>query len=692
MVPRYHALPQPFWAGASWSGSVLLHSAQPDAHAHVSWLYSDPIDALTVEGTAGAAALLERAEAHRRAGRWIAGFIGYDAGHALVGLEDPPHSAETAAWLGVYRGAWRFDHLSGQATPLGSAARDGHLSGTAPTGVVERNFVPPRFGAFGLDAAAYRAKLARIHAYLSAGDTYQVNFTDRFEADFDGDLLELYRALIGGHPVSYGAFVNVGGDNGLQIASLSPELFFRTDGHRIMAKPMKGTTTRGRDVAEDARLADALRNDPKSRAENVMIVDLLRNDLGRVCAHGSVRVPELFAVERYRTVQQMTSTVTGTLRDDVRLPDLFEALFPCGSVTGAPKRRTMQIIRELERGPRGVYTGAIGHVAPSGDATFSVAIRTLVRAPGPAGGRSRNSEQRGASAAERGQRAGGRSRTSAHLTLGAGGGIVADSDPAAEYRECALKARFATEPAEPFELIETLRWDDGYRFLDAHLARLERSADYFGFALDPGAVRAALLGAPGRDPGVPVLRVGLRLACSGAFDVQCVPFEVQGRGAATSRWPKPGEPEPREPEPREPKPPERSPGRPPLKVALADDRIDSGDPFQRHKTTNRARYAVATERARRNGLADILFLNERGELTEGAISNLFLEIGGELLTPPLDMGVLPGIYRGHLLETDPRAREAFLTPRDLVRANRIWLCSSLRGMREVSLQPASAPA
>jgi para-aminobenzoate synthetase/4-amino-4-deoxychorismate lyase len=383
---------------------------------------------------------------------------------------------------------------------------------------------------------------------------------------------------------------------------------------------MKGTLPRGRTPEEDAALSRELSQDPKSRAENVMIVDLLRNDLGRVCQTGSVRVPKLFTVEVYDGLLQMTSTVTGRLRPGVTAHQLFASLFPCGSVTGAPKRRAMEIIRELEARPRGIYTGAIGYLAPDGDAAFNVAIRTLT---------------------VRQERA----------ELGIGSGIVIDSKPAEEYAECLLKARFLTDSTPEFTLFETLRWEAGYPFLSAHLDRLSRSAAYFNYPLSTEAARTALLEAAKAFQPECVYRVKLSLHRDGRLTVTAHPF---------------------------------TPDAVPVRVALAATRTDSRDRFYYHKTSHRPRYAEATRWAQQHGLADVLFFNERGELTEGAISNVFIERGGELLTPPLASGLLPGIYRQHLLATRANAREAVLSERDLDSADAIYLCSALRGLRRVS--------
>jgi para-aminobenzoate synthetase/4-amino-4-deoxychorismate lyase len=389
---------------------------------------------------------------------------------------------------------------------------------------------------------------------------------------------------------------------------------------------MKGTMPRGLDLQEDALAALALQNDEKNRSEHVMIVDLLRNDLGRICAPGSVHVPDLFTIERYDTLHQMTSTVTGSVLPEKKYYEIFRALFPSGSITGAPKIRTMQIIRDLEAKPRGIYTGAIGHITPDRSATFNVAIRTLTLNDG-----------------------------NAHM--GVGGGIVADSEPAAEYRECLLKTAFLTRLPTDFQLIETILYsksdpDGHFYLLDLHLNRLAASAAYFDFPCDTTAIRQQLSALSGSLTESPQYRIRLLLYPDGRTTVTSLPLV---------------------------------PSKPTGRIHIATERTLSTDLFLRHKTTRRRFYDQSYKDAVAAGFDDVLFVNERNELTEGAISNLIVRRGDKLLTPPLTSGVLPGIYRRHLLETNPHAEETVLTLEDLRTADAIYICNSVRGMNEVHL-------
>ena len=617
MVARFFELPERFYELIQASDqAVLLQSSKPSPTERYSWLFLEPQAFLTLDSTTSPEAFFTALEQHQRAGCYVTGYLAYEAGYRLLGLPTPPAPSYPLAQFGVYRQALRFDHLTNQ------------VEGSFP-GIASLKPVPgvPHLDHlhFGIDGRTYLQRLEQIQAYLNAGDSYQINFTDAYTFDLDGDALELYRRLTHAQRVSYAAFLKL---PEIQIACLSPELFFRIDQGVITTRPMKGTLSRGRTLPEDDAQALELATNDKSRAENVMIVDLLRNDLGRVCETGSIRVPALFEVERFESLLQMTSTVQGRLRKDVTLHELFGSLFPCGSVTGAPKRRSMEIIQELEREPRGVYTGAIGFLSPEGDAVFNVAIRTLVM-----------------------QGRQGR--------MGAGSGIVHDSVPEAEYAECALKARFLTHTRPSFELFETLRWEGDYALLHDHLARLEASALYFAYPFSKTAAEQLLLDKAKTFRPETVYRVKLRLSIEGELQAEAQPFSP----LLTH----------------------------PFYVTLSPDRTNSQDPFLYHKTTHRPLYDAAIQQAQEQGLADLLFLNERGELTEGAISNVFIEKDGLLFTPPLTSGVLPGIYRQMLIRTG-KAIEHVLYTKDLLDADTIYLGNALRGLRSVTLKSTAAVA
>src|SRR5215469_278394 len=396
-----------------------------------SLLYTEPEEIVAAHGPSEVNASLDAVSSGLARGLHAAGFFSYELGYCLEpkfnGLL-PTERSLPLFWIGLFRAP----------QPLDDAGTRAWLEAH---GAAERAKISDLRLSWSRDQ--YREAFNKVEDYIAAGDVYQINLTLKYLFVFEGDPLALYATLRCKQRVAYGALIHT---EDLDILSLSPELFFRREGKHMSTRPMKGTAPRGRTPREDARTKTWLAMDEKQRAENLMIVDLLRNDLGRVAKIGSVEVTDLFTVETYRSVHQMTSGISAELRSDMGLKDMLRALFPCGSVTGAPKVRAMEIIGELEGGPRGIYTGAIGHIAPSGDAQFNVAIRTVVLSNGKG-------------------------------EMGIGGGIVSDSKEESEFEECLLKAQFLTKPDAPFELIETLRYEraKGFHLLERHLARLQSS-------------------------------------------------------------------------------------------------------------------------------------------------------------------------------------------------------------------------
>lgn len=604
---RWHSLPPCVYTRVDRSvGAVLLESA-PGTERD-SRLFLHPEKTLVAASPDEIPALLADLEAATQSKKFAAGFFAYEAGAAFEptsSLGAPP-LGEPLAWFGIFSCCHSFDHTTGKF-------RDGFFVDEA---------APATAGAeadFSIDEPTYTKKIEAVHAAIRSGDVYQLNLTAPFRVRIAGPAAGLYAHLRARQPAAYSAFVHW--QETRRILSLSPELFFHREGRHITTRPMKGTVQRGRTTAEDRVQANWLRNDEKNRAENLMIVDLLRNDLGRIATLGSVKVTELFAVERHPTLWQMTSTVEAELPPATTLAAILRALFPCGSITGAPKIRAMQLLNALEGAPRGIYTGSIGYAGPEGT-TFNVAIRTLAL-NGNAG------------------------------TMGVGGGIVIDSTAADEFRECLLKARFLTAPAAPeFALLESLRWENGYPRLDLHLDRLADSADFFDFFLDRDAVRETLLHEEKTFGDARPRKVRLLLDRAGSLSVTSEPIASQSG---------------------------------PLRVVLSKETTDSKDLFLFHKTTQRALYTRAFAEAAREGFADVLFFNERGELTEGAISNVFLVLDGQWCTPPVTCGLLDGVERRHLLATRPAIVERILTRADLERAEAVYLSNAVRGLRRVRL-------
>jgi para-aminobenzoate synthetase/4-amino-4-deoxychorismate lyase len=590
---------------------VLLDDCHASPEAPTSRLYTGHVQTLACANATGLGTLLQQAQQALERGLHAVLLCDYELGEGLHRIAARPSSGPGAQVL-LFSTCRRLDADQADAWLA-------QMAGDAPAGIAGLHA--------GEDAERFSHAIARIHAWLEAGDAYQINYTWRFHFDAWGEPAALYRRLRARQPVPYGALALL--PDGQSLLSLSPELFMRQTGRALTAQPMKGTAAASGNATRDAETAAEMRQDPKTRAENLMIVDLLRNDFGRVADTGSVGVPALFQVERFGAVLQMTSTVTATRRADMDMGQVLAALFPCGSVTGAPKRRAMQIIRELEDTPRGIYTGAIGWLEASGDFCLSVPIRTLALAPPQGGVRSG--------------------------VLGVGAGIVHDSRAADEYAECLQKARFLTGLAQPFTLFETMRASraGGCAHLHRHLARLAASAQYFGFGYDEAALRAALDAACAALPdGAHALK--LVLAFDGSASIASSPL---------APWPQP------------------------VTVLLAAQPTRADDLFLRHKTSLRERYDSAWRAAQAEGAFDTLFHNERGELTEGGRSNVFLLLDGAWLTPPLNAGVLPGVMRSMLLE-DPAwaAREARLTVDDLGHAQQLVVCNALRGAMPASLR------
>jgi para-aminobenzoate synthetase/4-amino-4-deoxychorismate lyase len=505
-------------------------------------------------------------------GRHVAGWLGYELGHAL----EPRLAARTGRGPLLRLGV--FDAPSDAPPPV---------IGRAWAGAAVPEW----------REAEYAARFPRVKDLIAAGDIYQANLSFRARFPFLGAPRALYENLLAASGARHCGFVD---DGERQVLSLSPELFFDLDaGGGITVRPMKGTAPRGDD---DGAARRRLAASEKDRAENLMIVDLIRNDLSRIGT--GVAVTDLFRVETYPTLHTMVSTVTAKKRDGVGAGDILKALFPCGSVTGAPKIRAMEILHDLESSPRGAYCGAVGYFAPDGSARFNVAIRTLTIRGGQG-------------------------------EMGIGGGVVQDSQMESEYAECLLKARFF-QPA-PLQLIETLRWEDGFARLARHLGRMEASARIFQMPFDGAAAMQAL-----------------EQAVAGKTGAQRVRLTLDGAGAYVATT-----------APLDPNPPHWI-------WRLSDTPTFSGDVLLAHKTSRRELYD-----APHPGVDEVIFTNERGEVTEGARSNIFVKRGEMLLTPPLSSGVLPGILRAELIGQG-KAREAVLTPGDL--DGEIYFGNSLRGL------------
>jgi para-aminobenzoate synthetase/4-amino-4-deoxychorismate lyase len=615
---------------------VFLDTSRSDSENNQSFLFLESTARLDFYTGEDPESFVTEMERMLDDGYYLAGWLSYEFGYLLEPqlakfLPVGAKKGDLLASFGVFLEPLSFDHGTGYSSwPMDEPVA------SLPEFKIDKLH-------FSQEKESYLDAICRIKEYIIAGDTYQVNYTLKLLFDFSGSALAFYKDLRRNQSVAYGAIVNLGDE---QILSLSPELFFRIENDSILVRPMKGTMKRGRSFAEDQRFCEDLREDIKNRSENVMIVDLLRNDLGRLnrqFGDKKVVTKSLFDVERYESFLGMTSTITaetdGTVLGKVSMLDFLKALFPCGSVTGAPKIRTMEIIRELEKSPRGVYTGAIGYFAPDGTGTFNVPIRTL-------------------------RLAGGKGE------MGIGSGIVYDSDPQQEWEECLLKAHFLTKPVTEFVLIETLLWEpeSGYWLLDEHLKRLEQSAFYFSFSFSKEDVIEALNKREDKEKCIgKSCRVRLTLQKDGTVETvsqQCSPPLLQSL----------------------PEKPVLARQNLPC-ISLSEKKTDSISPWFYHKTSNRKLFQDEFAKASRLGLFDIVFCNEKHELTEGCISNLIVLLDGNYYTPPVSCGLLAGTMRKHLLcSSTVKLHEKVITSEDLQRADAIFCCNSVRGVVQVSLK------
>jgi para-aminobenzoate synthetase / 4-amino-4-deoxychorismate lyase len=607
----WHPLPRTFRVSAAQAyRSVLLETAKSSTEDDRSFLFLHPLTELIAWKAQDLEWLMEAIDRHLASGLYVAGYFSYECGESFVGLateaSDQPQANEPLAWLGVFEKPIKFRH------------RDGALyGGPLPDTVAGEEYNAAELISDGLQISKsdYCNRIKRVQEYLAAGHSYQVNFTDRIRGRTQSSHQALYETMLRRQPVSFAGYINHATST---ILSFSPEMFYCTSQGKITVRPMKGTWPRGVNLDLDRRAEQLLVQDEKNRSEHVTIVDLMRNDVGRICTPGTVEVEKLFSVERYNTLLQMTSTISGSLQDQLSPAQVFRSLFPAGSITGAPKRRTMEIIRELESQPRGIYTGAIGYFAPGGEACFNVAIRTMTL-------------------------------KGSTFRLGVGGGITLDSNEDMEYEECLLKGSFITRERPPFSLLETIRCSSDIPLLDLHMSRLASSAAYFGIHYNDKALRADLLRIA-KDNEDEVRKIRVELSEGGEWKISVSPLD-------DTPWL----------------------GR----VLLASTSTDSQNVFIHHKTTNRKFYDDHLAAARDAGFDEVLFRNEKDQLTECAISNIFVFMKGRWFTPALSCGVLPGVQRTIQLQSSDPVIETELSIQDLQHVERFVVCNALRGVRQV---------
>jgi para-aminobenzoate synthetase/4-amino-4-deoxychorismate lyase len=576
-------------------------------------IFTDPVKLLSCTKTEYVKDTLKELEEALSQGCYAAGFISYEAGAAFdtafpsCRLNDFP-----LVWFGIYDKAPEI--FDPEKEEIFAACED----------------LQPE-----LSETEYHAAIGGILDDIKAGNIYQVNFTFRLRGGKTGNPWRLFKALFLRHPMPYAAFINTGDS---QIVSLSPEMFLERKGTKLFNSPMKGTIKRSRDPLKDSSNAGFLKTDPKNTAENLMIVDMVRNDLGRICKPGSIYVDPLFHVDSYATLHQMISTVHGEIKPDTNFSEIIRAVFPAASITGAPKIAAMHRIRKLEKSPRKIYTGSIACIYPNQDFCMNVAIRTLIC--------SENSTE-----------------------LGVGGGIVYDSGKNAELEEALLKSKFIHAAEPDFQILETMLFENGINDLDKHLNRMAKSAKFFNFKFDKEATEKFVItklkdvatAVPSRAPSAPLeteaatkLRIRLLLNFKGELELQAFPLKADGWGTDSA------------------------------KVKLSEAHTSSNDIFLRHKTTRREFYNKQFHDAVDAGYDEIIFTNERGEISEGAISNIFIQTpDGSWYTPPLSCGLLPGIWRAASVKK-LNAEEKIIYIEDLKNAKQIIIGNSVRGEITVS--------
>ncbi len=590
---------------------ALLDDSKSSPSKSKNLLFSNPQHEIIANKEGELAPALEKIEQYKKQGLHLCGYLSYEAGYYFIDKTIARKIKKNQQPLLYFIAFKDLQHPSHDEIEACFKRADLFPESQLCLHDLQLNVSKP----------AYLKAIEKIKKYITAGDTYQINYTLKYKFKLQGTASALYKALRKKQPVEFGALLNFPES---KIVSLSPELFIKKSGDTLTSKPMKGTAKRGKDKQEDDAIVSFLKSDSKTLSENVMIVDLIRNDFGRVCQIGSVHVKNLFQVQTFKSLHQMISTVKGTLKKNLSFSDLLHALFPCGSITGAPKIRTMEIINELETEPRGIYTGAIGYLKPDGDFYFNVPIRTI------AIGEDNKCE------------------------MGIGSGIIYESDAEDEYQECLLKADFLTSLNRDFYLIESFRLDaDKSKFinLEQHLARLSNSADSFGFNLNQKVIEKQLI------------KIKKSLS-SGVHKIRLIAFQ-KGEIKITHS-------------------PIEQDDSTPKKITISDNKINSTSIFQHHKTSRREHYNQAYDEAAKEGFYDVLFFNENEQLVEASRHNVFIKKKNQWHTPPLLHGALGGIQRQAFMR-EHKVKETALTKDDLLNADEILLTNSVRGVVRVTI-------
>ncbi len=594
---------------------VLLDNAKSVNDNGCSYLFYDPVKTLVAHDYTEIEKLLNDIDRYTKS-LWLCGYLAYEAAYELESrfsaYKDKKPNELPLGWFGVFEEPLCFDHRSG--------TWNRELPGQKDNDPIKPVHREPLKIEHLIEESLFHEKIEAIRQAIKEGETYQVNFTYDVAIKTGLPPFKLFTQLRERQRTPYCAYIQ--NEYGY-IASLSPELFFTVKNGAISTKPMKGTAPRGHSAEEDKAQISFLEQDEKNRAENLMIVDLLRNDLGRICQAGSVITEKLFEVETHPTVHQMTSTVTGKLKPDLPVSGIFRNIFPCGSVTGAPKIRTMEIIHELESGCRGVYCGAIGFISPVGNATFNVPIRTLQKS----------------SAAEQ-------------WRFKVGSGIIWDSSPEAEWLECADKCRFLHFDLPEFELLESLLYNGEFLYAKEHVLRMQASADYFGYPFSAEKLENCMTQISGELNGGKAHKVRILLSKTGELQWGHAVIDPDEQSSQTLKF--------------------------------SGSPVDEKNTLLFHKTTHRPWFAEAVEEIQANSCYDVAFVNSKGQITEGARSNVFIEKEGVMYTPPVSCGLLPGVLRNQLMQ-EGKCEEKVLYKDDVLTADAVYCGNSVRGLVKVTL-------
>ncbi|WP_077928715.1 aminodeoxychorismate synthase component I [Wohlfahrtiimonas populi] len=588
---------------------ILLENTKSTEHD--AFLFENPVAEIICRKGEDLRACFQKIDELRQTGHYISGYVSYEAGYYLVDKNDFKiiyQNNEDAILLHLYA----FKNV----IKIPQANLNDYFSQLNVGGIALNNL------SFGLSKAEYAKGFETIQQNIKDGNTYQINFTTKFHFDCVGSDLSLYQALRARQKVEFGAFLKFPEHS---VLSISPELFFKKTGQYIESKPMKGTFPRAKDPIEDQAIVDFMRQDEKTLSENVMIVDLIRNDISRITQPGSVAVKNLFEIQSYETVHQMISTVTGKVDETISVEEIFTNLFPCGSITGAPKISTMTIIEQIEKAPRGIYTGAIGYITPENDMCFNVPIRTAIL-------------QKDGSA-----------------ELGVGGGIIHGSVCEDEYNECLLKAKFLTS-VQNYQLIESMLWEAKAQQLlrlDQHIARLTESAQALSFQCDISELMQKLCTFTElkiqQDSKLRIL-----LHRDGQLEISHSVLETPNDEVKY--------------------------------IMLSEHKIDANNILLKYKTTERSLYEAEFQKVADQNCYDVLFINTNNEITECSRHNIFIEKAGQWFTPPIESGLLGGVKRAELIaELKEKCTVQALTLDDVLKADRIFVTNSVRGLVEVKL-------